>query len=201
LIKKEEIVNKPYGAVVLWELLKDLGFNFDQCVEMVKGRQAGQSFQVDRYDLVNDRSDFILTRKSPRSPAPVLISIGDEFAEDGNARLTFAIVKAHEFAMIKDENIAQFDADKIKYPLIWRNWTEGDRFVPLGMKQHKKISDFLVDEKVSLPEKANVKVLESGGEIVWVVGKRIADGYKVTENTRSVMIIKAIGREVTAPGR
>jgi tRNA(Ile)-lysidine synthase len=201
LIKKEEIVNKPFGAVVLWELLKDLGFNFDQCIELAKVRQPGQTFHVERYDLVTDRNDFILTRKSSRSSAPVIISKGDVYAEDGSTGLTFDIVNAHEFTMVKDENVALLDADKIAYPLTWRDWMDGDRFVPLGMTQNKKVSDFLVDEKVSLPEKGNVKVLESGGEIVWVVGRRIADGYKVTERTKRVMIIKSISLEMAAQGK
>ena len=76
------------------------------------------------------------------------------------------------------ENVALLDADELTYPLTVRRWNEGDAFVPFGMDSRKKISDFLINNKVSLPDKRRQFVVTSGNDIVWVVGRRIDDRYK-----------------------
>jgi tRNA(Ile)-lysidine synthase len=72
------------------------------------------------------------------------------------------------------------DAGKVRFPLHVRSWKEGDFFVPLGMKQKKKVSDFFVDLKISRAEKRRIPIVESEGNIVWVAGCRIDDRYKIT---------------------
>ena len=84
---------------------------------------------------------------------------------------------------------AQVDADKLKYPLTVRRWQEGDWFIPYGMSGRKKVSDYLIDHKVPLPEKARQFVLLSGDEIVWLVGRRIDDRYRLTAETENVLRI------------
>ncbi len=81
------------------------------------------------------------------------------------------------------------DADRIRDgELILRTWTDGDTFVPLGMKTRKKISDFFVDQKIPLYEKHNFPILETkAGEVVWVCGQRIDDRFKLTHDTKRVL--------------
>jgi tRNA(Ile)-lysidine synthase len=88
--------------------------------------------------------------------------------------------------------IATVDEHLLRFPITWRKWKEGDWFIPLGMKNRKKISDFLIDTKVSLAAKETVTVLESGGEIIWVAGHRIDDRFKVTESTSDVFIFHLV---------
>ena len=71
-----------------------------------------------------------------------------------------------------------------------RRWHEGDTFVPFGMNGHKRVSDFLINEKVSMPEKSRQFVLVSGEEIVWVVGRRIDDRYRVSDKTENILLLK-----------
>ena len=87
------------------------------------------------------------------------------------------------------EHIAQVDADRLQFPLTLRRWREGDSFVPFGMTGRKKVSDFLIDAKVSMAEKQRQFVLLSGGEIVWLVGRRIDDRYRLTPDTENVLRI------------
>ena len=87
------------------------------------------------------------------------------------------------------ENIAQVDADKLQFPLTLRRWRDGDWFVPFGMTGRKKVSDFLVDAKVSVAEKQRQFVLLSGDDIVWLVGRRIDDRYRLTPDTENVLRI------------
>jgi tRNA(Ile)-lysidine synthase len=86
--------------------------------------------------------------------------------------------------------VAALDYDSIKFPLELRHWKDGDRFQPLGMKHYKKLSDFMVDEKIPLNLKEEVLVLESHGEILWVVGHRIDDRYKITSKTKKIFQIE-----------
>ncbi len=99
--------------------------------------------------------------------------------------------KTQEMALDPNSSHAQLDADTLEYPLMVRNWEEGDRFIPLGMQSEKKISDFLIDQKVPLPLKKEVKVVVSGKKIAWVWGMRIADWAKVTPNTIRFLHIKS----------
>jgi len=92
-----------------------------------------------------------------------------------------------ELTPSSNPDIATLDADKLTFPLIWRKWKPGDYFFPLGMTHRKKISDFLIDTKISVGEKDLVTVLEAGGEIVWVVGHRIDNRYKITPQTKAAL--------------
>jgi len=82
------------------------------------------------------------------------------------------------------------DKNKIQFPLELRLWKEGDSFSPMGMKGKKKISKYLKDEKLSLVEKENTWVLTSEDNIIWVIGKRADERFKVTEVTNSILKIK-----------
>ncbi|MFN7013893.1 MAG: tRNA lysidine(34) synthetase TilS, partial [Bacteroidia bacterium] len=109
---------------------------------------------------------------------PILKSVSTpKFEQIENNRVDFSL----------DKSISLIDADKIKWPLELRKWKEGDSFIPLGMKGRKKISDFLIDEKMSLLEKENTFVLLSNNEIVWLIGHRISEIFKITEKTQNVL--------------
>ena len=82
------------------------------------------------------------------------------------------------------------DKDKLVYPLELRIWKEGDYFHPLGMKGKKTVSKYLKDEKLSLVEKENTWLLTSNNEIVWVVGKRADNRFRVTEATKNILKIE-----------
>lgn len=84
---------------------------------------------------------------------------------------------------LPDNDSVVLDKSELIFPLVMRRWQHGDSFVPLGMKGRKKISDFLIQEKVELSDKENVFVVVSGKEICWVVGHRIGDKFKVTSQT------------------
>ena len=82
---------------------------------------------------------------------------------------------------------AFLDADKIKAPLFVRMREDGDRFFPQGAKGHKKLSDFLIDRKVPRDMREKIPLLVSGNDILWVVGYRISEEFKITQETKKVM--------------
>ena len=86
-------------------------------------------------------------------------------------------------------NQAYLDADKLKWPLTLRRWQEGDWFIPFGMTGKKKVSDYLIDRKLSLPHKQRQFVLLSGEDIVWVVGERIDDRFRLDAKSEQVLCV------------
>ncbi len=90
-------------------------------------------------------------------------------------------------AMDGDAEIAYLDDDKLVHPLNLRSFEEGDRFVPLGMKGHKKLKDFFIDAKVPKALRRRIPLLISGGTIVWVVGYRINEYFRLTEGSKRVL--------------
>jgi len=89
-------------------------------------------------------------------------------------------------SICKDIKVALLDADKLKFPLTIRKWRNGDFFYPLGMESPKKLSDFFVDTKINIAQKQDIYLLVSGNDIVWIIGKRIDNRYKINANTKKV---------------
>jgi tRNA(Ile)-lysidine synthase len=79
---------------------------------------------------------------------------------------------------------------KLEFPLLIRKWKTGDYFQPLGMSGFKKISDFLIDEKIPVHQKEKIWLLCSGQKVVWVMGHRIDNRFKITEETRQILKIE-----------
>ena len=105
-------------------------------------------------------------------------------------KLNFTI--SEDTSIIKDLNIAKLDFNKLIFPLKLRKWKKADRFIPLGMTNFKKLSDFFIDQKYSILDKQNQWILCSGKDIVWIVGERIDDRYKVGNNTKKVYIARLL---------
>jgi tRNA(Ile)-lysidine synthase len=191
-IKKQDITNSIAPALILSELFKHYGFNFSQCLAIVDTHQTGKKFFSNSHSLFITAGDFVVSALvKDVEPSEVIVIDDDTIGvTKGERTLTLKKVGISEFELRMNNDIAQLDFDKIKFPIQWRTWKPGDTFIPLGMHESKKISDYLVDIKMHLFDKKSVAVLESGGEIIWLVGHRINDRFKVTAATKSVLIIE-----------
>jgi tRNA(Ile)-lysidine synthase len=190
LIDKDLLKTQYNPGVLLWEIIKDKGFNFDQCEDIVSEHQPGKKFSSGNHELFVDRQHYILREKSLDDAPSLSIEENAKSVTRNNLTLKIDFIGSDNFVLNKSQHVAQLDLDKISYPLTWRTWQSGDAFVPYGLGHSKKISDFLIDLKLPLPQKKAVTVLESDGTIVWVVGHRINDNFKVTGKTERVVVIR-----------
>lgn len=179
--------------LTLFELLKEYGFNTSTVRDIIKSLnvQSGKIFLSPAYRLLKDRDFLILTKKESVTFDEYVISKGQQEVHVSN-KWIFDLVELEksEFHMPNTAHEAALDADLLKFPLHIRRWKEGDAFVPLGMRGHKKLSDFFIDKKLSLYEKENTFVILSGNDIVWVIGHRIDERFKITEKTRHIYYFK-----------
>ncbi len=90
-----------------------------------------------------------------------------------------------------DTDTASLDLQKISFPVIIRKWEPGDFFFPFGMKQKKKLSDYFIDNKFSRLEKEKAMIMVSGGKIVWIIGERIDNRFRIRKSTKKALVIKA----------
>jgi tRNA(Ile)-lysidine synthase len=176
------------GSVsMLYRWLAPHGFNEQQCEDLLRSLpHTGRRFRSGDVEVFVEAGQVVLQPAQVTLP-PVVIAVPASAAR-GSERLTFTELGPTVFSAMP--HVACLDADTVGFPLTWRNWHEGDYFYPLGMEHRKKVSDFLIDAKVGASAKEHVTVLESGGEIIWLVGHRIDHRYRVTETTRRMLQIQ-----------
>ena len=181
--------------IYLFEILKNYNFNYLQTKEILEvlHEQAGKQFVSPTHVLVKDRSQLVITPKDISGFTSIEINVEDKEVEIPDLKLMIEKIQNSKLKIQNSKLIAMLDFEKLKFPLKLRKWKEGDWFIPLGMHGKKKISDLLVDQKVPLNLKSKVYVLTSGDSIVWVVGIRIDDRFKISENTENCYQIKLKG--------
>lgn len=190
-VEIQSLKNQPGAASLLYFWLRSYGFQPDQTQEIASNLshfQTGAVFYSKNFELVIDREKLILGPKVDHFE-PITLERG----------INSILIHGNEW-QISEENWngiidpkptnALLDLEQLTFPLTIRSWEEGDRFIPLGMNSSKKISDFLIDQKIPLIQKRRIKVLESGGKIAWIIGHRIADWAKCSPSTRICLHFK-----------
>jgi len=179
--------------LLLYELFKPFGFNeavLSDLADQLDGL-PGKKFESSTYILWLDRQKLFLHKKNRRQAESLLVTAGSKETALGNIILSYTTAEAEKLVISGNKDLAFFDAEKIKFPLELRPWQEGDYFFPFGMRGKKKISDFFTSLRIPLPEKPAIPLLVNGnGDILWVTGYRQDDRYKVTEQTKKVLIFE-----------
>jgi tRNA(Ile)-lysidine synthase len=189
-ISIEDVRRLSPKKLLFYELLKP--FHFAEAVvdEILLSLEklSGTSFYSPTHRLTIDRSELIL---SPINLNEELRYLHGEGVLQLNDQQSVSLSFTNVLTLKPDKNFAYIDADLLIFPLVIRYRQNGDRFKPLGMKSFKKLSDFFVDEKVPLPVKDRTPLLINGnGEIVWVVGMRQDERYKLSATTKKVAIFR-----------
>ncbi|SFH40636.1 tRNA(Ile)-lysidine synthase [Pedobacter insulae] len=182
--------------LLFFELLKPYHFASAVVEEILQSltKQSGTLFYSHTHCLTIDRSEVIISplRESAHT-ANRFIHSDDEAIWIGSQRM----IMTHTSSTYFESNLNKLfvDSDQLIFPLVLRFWQDGDRFMPLGMQHHKKVSDFLISQKIPIPNKSKIPLLVNGnGEIIWVVGLRQDNRYKVKATTKKVVIFELLNQ-------
>ena len=189
VLKLQQI--KPIDTV-LWEIIKTYNFHSKQIDEVKKLFTAENSSYVQSatHRIIKNRNWLIIAPTANEESNYIVIDEIDKQVEFKNGILNFENVSAANYQLSTANSIAQFDVKKIEFPLLLRKWKQGDYFYPLGMKKKKKLSKFFIDLKLSKTAKEKVWVLEMNKKIIWVIGYRIDDRFKITPATKNALVIQ-----------
>ena len=201
LVKEQDILKinirklekTPASKLILFELIREFNFNSSQAADIYDALKGlpGKVFTSNTHTLIKDR-DFLIIQKKGRQ-------IEEEFfIRESDTNITSPIKLSISFTDGNIDSIpkkdfspqkAFLDADTLSFPLLVNHWKIGDKFKPLGMNGFKKVSDFFTSEKASHFDKQNQFIIRSNSSIVWMVGKRTDDRFKVTKATKKICII------------
>ncbi|MCQ2189715.1 MAG: tRNA lysidine(34) synthetase TilS [Paludibacteraceae bacterium] len=199
VIDIDKIRMAPEPIYVLYEILKPYGFssstvhNIYTCIfeENASGKQFYSNSGI---RALRDREKlYIQLRKEEEfEDEPEEYEIRN-VAAFFNLNINFMaeIFDSNSFTIVKDKSVCCVDYKKLTFPLTLRKWRQADTFCPFGMKGRKKLSDFFVDQKLSIIEKENTWILTDGkcGDIVWVVGQRTDNRFRIDEQTKQILRI------------
>ena len=180
--------------------LNRLSFDsIDRSLELIRQKKSGKKIKlVGKIWLEVGEKEIVCFIERKKKELDYLLTIpGEVDTRDGKVRIKSEIIQRQLRNLIPPNRIvAYLDMDKMQKPFRLRNRRKGDRFTPLGMKGTKTLSDFFIDAKVPHRLREEVLILTSKGRIVWVVGYRISDEFKVTEKTRKVLKVEVAHKEI-----
>lgn len=186
-IPVQELIKYEHTAL-LYEIIKEYGFKEKQVGEVAKlvYAESGKYIENESHQIIKHRNWLIIAPKNGAGDT-VVIEKGCKQIYFGGGLLEIKTISAAKLQINKTETLAQLDAGRIEFPLLIRNWKEGDYFYPLGMRKKKKLSRFFIDRKLSKHQKEKIWVVESANRLIWVVSYRIDDRFKITEKTKEVL--------------
>jgi tRNA(Ile)-lysidine synthase len=192
MIHIEKLLAYSPLRTILFELIREFGFQIEQVDDIIDSltKESGRQFFSDNYRLVKDREYLLISPYQLKQEKLIYI---DEDCQKISSPVNLSFEKIErtaDFRFSTHPHLVDLDLDKLIFPLLLRHWQEGEYFQPLGMTGLKKLSDFFIDEKYSIPEKENAWILASGNQLVWLVGKRLDDRYKITSKTKRILQIR-----------
>lgn len=183
-----EIEKLSNTKAYLFEFLKAYNFTEFNDVSQLLTAQSGKQVLSATHRLIKDRDKLLLTELKEKNEFEYSFLKNEQVLSTPFFTLEAAKVEQGG-KNFEGHNEIMIDLEKIKFPLLVRKWKSGDYFYPLGMTGKKKLSKFFKDEKMSLPQKEKIWLLCSAGEIVWLMGKRLDNRYKITEQTKQILKI------------
>lgn len=181
---------KPVNTI-LYEIIKEYGFTAHQTADVVAllKSESGKYIQSATHRVIKNRNWLIIAPNKTLEAQNILIEENDKQIEFEDGNITLETVSTQNQKLKTQNSIAQLDAKEIKFPLLLRKWMPGDYFYPLGIQKKKKLKKFLIDQKLSITQKEKIWVIEMDKKIIWVVGLRIDDRFKVNDNTKELFQI------------
>ena len=179
---------------ITYELIKPFHFSFEQAIELIRlfDSHTGAYIQSHSHRIIRNREMLIITSIDTSASDMIIVNASSEEISCADFTVSFSRLAGPLDIRSKEKNVEWIDCQQLKYPLLLRKWRQGDYLYPLGMTKKKKVSRMLIDEKIALPEKEKIWVLESDKKIVWVSGIRIDHRYRMTNTTTDIVQIRLV---------
>lgn len=190
----QKLLASGAAELFLFEFLKPYRFNsrIIKKIHQNLSNGSGKIFASEMHELLIDRKYLILSEKAEiDSSNHQLINELGVSTFDGN-KISVEIISKSEIENLKDPNVAYLDQRKVEFPLTIRYWQDGDHFIPFGMNKTKKLSDYFIDEKLTLTEKKRKLIIESAQKICWIVGMRIDNRFRIEPTTGGIIKISIV---------
>jgi len=149
---------------------------------------SGKQFFSTTHRLTKASTNLIIQKHPDFKPIEYLVNFNDKSLKTENHSWQFEVSENTNFSKIANEAVIDFS--KLTFPLVIRTWKSGDKVRPIGMQGHKKVSDILIDTKLSIPQKEKVWILISAQEIVWINELVLSNDFKVTSSTQKVLRVR-----------
>jgi|TARA_R110000823_G_scaffold315579_1_gene448361 tRNA(Ile)-lysidine synthase len=183
-INIQKIKELPHTDALLYELLNGFGFTEWEDVSKLLEAQTGKQLFSKSHRLIKNREELVLTEIDFGNNNKEFLVLEEEINSPINLR-----IETSKYIGETEKNLIYVASEKLNFPLRLRKWKSGDSFQPFGMKGKKKLSKFFKDEKIPLNEKEKVWLLLSDEKIVWVIGHRMDDRFKVTKDSKKILKI------------
>ncbi|MAX69088.1 MAG: tRNA lysidine(34) synthetase TilS [Flavobacteriales bacterium] len=185
ILDKNKLIFSDNKKILLRELIFPFGFSQTEQILNSCNDISGKIFYSKSCKLLIDRDKIIISEL--KNTEEICLEISDNLPEI-NFPINMRFDISEELSYYKSEKKATFDLDRIKFPIQIRRWKEGDYFHPIGMNGKKKLSDFFIDEKLSRFEKEKCCIMCSDEKIMWIIGHRMDDRFKITNKTKKAYI-------------
>ncbi len=192
----QRLLAEEHSKLILFEILREYNFSPAQIEQIYQSlhRQPGTVFIATPYRAVVDRGYLLIGREQKRENLNIeILTPENQQIKVLDYILDIKTTTINQIQLKVPHDIGQFDLEQLSFPLKVRFWKTGDWFIPLGMQGRRKLSDFLKDLKLNYFEKQRVLVLtDRFDRIIWVIGYRIDQRFRITPNTKKVLQIKLL---------
>ena len=179
------------SRALIFQIILDFGFTEKQLDDVIRltESESGKFVQapLTPVRIIKFRHWLIISTEKPQLAETIVIDKEDKNLEFALGKLQIETTSNQSRNGGITNHVACLDKKEIQFPLILRKWKQGDYFYPLGMKKKKKLARFFIDQKLSKTEKENAWVIEMNKKIIWVVGYRIDERFKITDKTQQVL--------------
>lgn len=176
---------------IIYEIIKDYGFSPHQSEEVLHllKSESGKYISSATHKIIKNRNWLIIAPVDNIESSIIIINENDKEVEFANGKIVIEKCLADKYSILSGNSVALLDVELIIFPLLLRKWKHGDYFYPLGMQKKKKLSRFFIDKKISISDKEKIWIIESNKKIIWIVGKRIDNRFKITQQTINALKI------------
>jgi tRNA(Ile)-lysidine synthase len=178
---------------IVYEIIKEYQFTPHQTKDVIHllDAESGKYVQSVSHRIIKNRKWLIISPLATPEAETILIEKGERNVPCSMFHVHLSLGPTTKLSAGRPatSSIAELDASDIIFPLLLRRWKQGDYFYPLGMRKKKKLARFFIDQKLSKTDKEKIWVLESNKKILWVIGYRIDERFKITALTKEALRI------------